>query len=85
MGVRDSIIASSNKDQPPPSNDTSDQNSNGATGNIMDTDNPATGPSDDTSNDAAASSDTTLKNDNHGDDIDNVLKNKLTLYLNMLK
>ena len=46
----------------------------------MDTDNPATGPSDDTGNDAAASSDTTLKNDNHGDDTDNVPKNKLTLY-----
>ena len=81
MGVRDSIIASSNKDQPPPSNDTSDQNSNGATGNIMDTDNPATGPSDDTGNDAAASSDTTLKNDNHGDDTDNVPKKQTDIVL----
>ena len=47
----------------------------------MDTDNPATGLSDDTSNDAAASSDTTLKNDNHGDDIDNVPKKQTDIVL----
>ena len=47
----------------------------------MDTDNPATGPSDDTGNDDAASSDTTLKNDNHGDDTDNVPKKQTDIVL----
>ena len=70
MSVRDSIIATSNKEQPLSSNDVSDENSNSATSNIMDTHNPATVPSDDTVSDAAASnSDTTIKNDNR-DDVD---------------
>ena len=77
MSVPDSIIATSNKEQPLSSNDDSDQNSNSATSNIMDTQNPAAVPSEiyclncgTTGSDAAASnSNTTIKNDNR-DDVD---------------
>ena len=65
MSLRDSIITTSNKDPPLSSNDDSDQNSNSATSNIMDTHNPATVPSADTGSDAAASNSVrTIKNDN---------------------
>ena len=70
MTVRDSIIVTSNKYQPLSSIDVSDQNSNSATSNILDTHNPETVPSDDTGSDAAASNSyTTIKNDNR-DDVD---------------